>query len=189
MIVVCSLSDFKSVCESVKPSHAISVIDPGFEPATPEGVSNHLKLGFDDIVSINDHGPLYRLPGQENKNTEVLFNEDNAQSINSFVNSWNPDQSIVIHCWCGVSRSMATATYIMCRLDSSSLDRNIRYIRSIAPHANPNKLMISFFEKILNKQGKISSALDKYPYSKTYDCEINFAPVTLFDINDMKEFK
>ena len=32
--VICSLSDFNNVCDSIKPSHAISVIDPGFEPAT-----------------------------------------------------------------------------------------------------------------------------------------------------------
>ena len=46
MIVVCSLSEFSNVCESINPSHAISVIDPGFEPTTPKGVSNHLKLGL-----------------------------------------------------------------------------------------------------------------------------------------------
>ena len=54
MIVVCSLSEFSNVCESINPSHAISVIDPGFEPTTPKGVSNHLKLGFDDIVNMEE---------------------------------------------------------------------------------------------------------------------------------------
>ena len=83
---------------------------------------------------------------------------------------------------------MATATYIMCSLDKTNIDRNIRYIRSVAPHANPNTLMLSYFEKILNTGNQISSAFRKYPYSKTYDCENNFAPVTMFDINDMKEF-
>tara|TARA_Y100000590_G_C15396558_1_gene892167 strand:- start:197 stop:766 length:570 start_codon:yes stop_codon:yes gene_type:complete len=189
MIVVCSLSDFKNVSESIKPSHAISVIDPGYEPNTPNGIKKHLKLGFDDIISINDDGPLYRLPGDINPKKQTLFTESNANTVASFLKTWNEDSSIVIHCWCGVSRSMATATYLMCSLDCSNIDRNIRYIRSIAPHANPNKLMLSFYEKILNTKGKISATFDKYPYSTTYDCEYNFAPVTIFDINDMKEFK
>ena len=83
---------------------------------------------------------------------------------------------------------MATATYVMCNLNKTNIDRNVRYIRNIAPHANPNKLMLSFFEKILKTQDQISESFAKYPYSKTYDCEYNFAPVTIFDINDMKNF-
>jgi hypothetical protein len=35
MIIVCSLSDLVDVCESVKPKYLISVIDPGYEPETP----------------------------------------------------------------------------------------------------------------------------------------------------------
>ena len=98
MIVVCSLSDFENVCESIKPTHAISVIDPGFEPKTPKGVANHLKLGFDDIVSISDKGPLYRIPGQNSHIEQTLFTEKNAKTIADFVDTWNPDNSIVIHC-------------------------------------------------------------------------------------------
>ena len=189
MIIVCSLSDFPNVCENIKPSHAISVIDPGFEPPTPKGVSYHLKLGFDDIVSITDDGPLYRVPGKNSHIDQTLFTEKDALSILEFVNTWNSELPIVVHCWCGISRSMATATYIMCSLDNSDVDKNVRYIRNVAPHANPNKLMLSFFEKILNTEDKISQSFEKYPYSNTYDCEYNFAPVTIFDINDMKNFK
>ena len=189
MIVVCSLSDFSNICESVKPSHAISVIDPGFEPETPKGVKNHLKLGFDDIVSISDTGPLYRVPGKNSHLKQTLFNENNALSISTFIKTWNPIKPIVIHCWCGVSRSMATATYLMFSFENDDIDRNVRYIRNIAPHAQPNKLMLSIFEKILGTGTEISSTFDKYPYSQTYDCEYNFAPITIFDINDMKEFK
>ena len=188
MIIVCSLSDFSNVCESSKPTHAISVIDPGFEPKTPEGVSHHLKLGFDDIVNISDEGPLYRVPGKNSHIKQTLFNEKNALSIFDFVNTWNGKSPIVIHCWCGISRSMATATYVMCSLDNSNIDRNIRYIRKIAPHANPNKLMLFFFEKILKTGDKILKTFEKYPYSKTYDCEYNFAPITIFDINEMKNY-
>ena len=85
MIIVCSLSDLKNVCESVKPSHLVSVIDPGFEPQTPKGINHHLKLGFDDIVSINDNGPLYRLPGQDNTKEQILFDENKCLSVVNFL--------------------------------------------------------------------------------------------------------
>ena len=61
MIIVCSLKDLETVCESVKPSHVISVIDPGYAPETPSGVSNHLKLGFDDIIEISPKNQIFRL--------------------------------------------------------------------------------------------------------------------------------
>ena len=83
---------------------------------------------------------------------------------------------------------MATATYLMCKIDNSDIDKNIRYIRSIAPHANPNKVLISLFENSLNLNNRISLAFAKYPHTKAYDCEVNFAPITIFNINDMKGF-
>ena len=38
-------------------------------------------------------------------------------------------------------------------------------MRSIAPHANPNKLMVSMFEKYLKVEGKINEAFNKYPHT------------------------
>ena len=49
--------------------------------------------------------------------------------------------------------------------------------------------MLSFYEEILKTKGEISNSFDKYPSTKVYDCEINFAPITLFDIVDMKNFQ
>ena len=60
MIIVCSLKDLNTVCESVNPSHVISVIDPGYAPETPPGVSNHLKLGFDDIIEVNPKNQIFK---------------------------------------------------------------------------------------------------------------------------------
>jgi len=187
MIVVCSLKDLYTVCESIKPSHVISVIDPGFAPATPKGVSNHLKLGFDDILKVSTDNQIYRL--NKNEIPQLPPNKEHTDSIIEFSSTWNLETPIVVHCWCGVSRSMATATYLMCMANSSDINKNIRYIRSIAPHANPNKVLISLFEESLKLDNKISLAYDKYPHTKAYDCQINFAPITIFNVADMKGFK
>ncbi len=187
MIVVCSLNDLYNVCENIKPSHVISVIDPGHEPETPNGVKNHLKLGFDDIIEISEKNTIYRL--NDNKVDQVLPSKNHIKSIVDFLSSWDNTKPIVIHCWCGVSRSMATATYLLCKQNPKNINTNIKYIRSIAPHANPNKLMIKYFEKSLNIENEISKSYKTYPHTKSYDCAINFAPITIFDIKEMKEFR
>ena len=187
MIIVCSLKDLESVCESVEPSHVISVIDPGYVPETPKGVKYHLKLGFDDIENLDSDHRIFR--SNTDKIPPQLPNENHIKSIADFSASWNPISPIVIHCWCGVSRSMATATFFLCKHDSADINKNIRYIRSVAPHANPNKLIIKLFEKNLQIENEISQAFLKYPHTKSYDCSVNFAPVTIFDYDDMSNFK
>ena len=69
------------------------------------------------------------------------------------------------------------------------IDANIKYIRTIAPHANPNKLLIKLFEEKLNTKGQIAKSFEKYPYTQTYDCSSNFAPITLFNYEEMINFK
>jgi len=187
MIVVCSLNDLDTVCSSLKPKNLISVIDPGYEPETPSNIKNHLKLGFDDILEVKKDNHIFR--NNINQIPQIPPNQGHVKSIVNFTNDFNPKDVTVIHCWCGVSRSMATATYLLCKMDSTNIDRNIRYIRSIAPHANPNKLLIELFENSLNLKNEISKAYSNYPYTQTYDCSFNFAPVTIFNFDDMKLYK
>ena len=81
-------------------------------------------------------------------------------------------------------------TMELCRFpyNFKNIDRNVKYIRSIAPHANPNKLLIKLFEENLGTNGEIAKSLEKYPYTKTYDCSSNFAPITLFKYEEMIDF-
>tara|TARA_B110000196_G_C21085166_1_gene634579 strand:- start:401 stop:964 length:564 start_codon:yes stop_codon:yes gene_type:complete len=187
MIIVCSLSDVVDVCDSVKPKYLISVIDPGYAPETPKSVKSHLKLGFDDITKISPDNHIFRLNTDEVP--QLPPNQFHIDSIAEFTNLWKVDEDIVIHCWCGVSRSMATATYLMCKKNINDIENNIKYIRSIAPHANPNKLLIKLFEENLGTKGQIAKSYEKYPYTKTYDCSSNFAPITLFKYQEMKKFR
>ena len=125
MIVVCSLKDLEVVCESISPSYVISVIDPGYAPETPKGVKNHLKLGFDDIVEISPDNHIFWL--NTDRIPQLPPTIQHTDSIVAFADHWDMSSPIVIHCWCGVSRSMAAATYLMCKEDSSNIDRNIKY--------------------------------------------------------------
>jgi len=76
----------------------------------------------------------------------------------------------------------------MCKKNIKNIDNNIKYIRSIAPHANPNKLLIKLFEQKLNTGGQIAKSYEKYPYTRTYDCSSNFAPITLFNYEEIINF-
>ena len=120
MIIVCSLSDLVTVCESVKPKYLISVIDPGYEPETPQFVQNHLKLGFDDIIKVSPDNHIFRLNTEEVP--QLPPNNSHIDSIEQFTVNWDVSEDIVIHCWCGVSRSMATATYLMCKKNIKDID-------------------------------------------------------------------
>ena len=83
MIIVCSLDDLVSVCSSLKPEYLISVIDPGYEPETPQGVKNHLKLGFDDIIEISELNHIFR--NNLDKISQLLPNKKHIDSIIDFV--------------------------------------------------------------------------------------------------------
>ena len=193
MIIVSSLKDFPSICESVNPSHLISVIDPGFQPTTPSNIEKHLKLGFDDIVEIKGDNFIHRnnnsIIKSESDFKQILPNREHIKKIIDFVSTWDQSNPMLIHCWCGVSRSMATAIFILCKINPNNTDSNVKYMRHIAPHANPNRLMVSMFEEYLDIPGEINEALKKYPYTVTYDCEINFAPVSIFSTKEMIKYK
>ena len=191
MIIVSSLKDFSNICESVNPSHLISVIDPGFEPKTPPNIKKHLKLGFDDIIEIKNENSIHRHNNfqLESGFKQILPNREHIKNIVDFVSTWDQSHPMLIHCWCGVSRSMATAIFILCKINPNNIDSNVKYMRYIAPHANPNKLMVSLFEEYLDIPGEINEALKKYPYTVTYDCEVNFAPVSIFSTKEIIKYK
>ena len=44
-------------------------------------------------------------------------------------------------------------------------------------------------KKKLNIEGEITKSFEKYPYTQTYDCSSNFAPITLFNYEEMINFK
>ena len=156
-------------------------------------MKHHLKLGFDDIIEVSNDNNIFR----ENKShissklltNQVLPDKYHINKIANFLSNWDQTKPIVIHCWCGVSRSMATAIFIICNFHPNNIDSNVRYMRKIAAHANPNTLMISMFEKYLNVEGKINEAFRKHPYTTTYDCDTNFAPVSIFKLSEIKSFK
>jgi predicted protein tyrosine phosphatase len=115
---------------------------------TPEGITRarHLRLGVNDIVDTygGDHPPTM----------------GHVEELLAFARQWPADDPILVHCWAGVSRSMAATYVILCdRLGRGSELYAARAIRSRAPHAYPNALLVQHGDAMLGRQGRMIDAI------------------------------
>jgi hypothetical protein len=68
---------------------------------------------------------------------------------------------LLIHCWAGISRSMASAYTILC--DRMGPGREIEIARAMrrrAPHAAPNSLLVAHADVALGRGGRMLAALN-----------------------------
>jgi predicted protein tyrosine phosphatase len=148
-LLVAPLSSLEDAIATHAPSHLVSLLSPEHMIETPGGfpAARHLKLGVNDIVdpSAGTAPPL----------------RDHIDALLEFSRDWDMRQPLLIHCWAGISRSMASAFTILC--DRLGPDREIeiaRAMRQRAPHAQPNRLLVSHADAVLGRGGKMISALN-----------------------------
>src|SRR5471032_1383254 len=130
-ILVTPLSALNDALESHRPSHIVSLLSPEHMIATPAGfpTARHLKLGVNDIT---DPSAGTSPPGREH-----------IDQLLEFSRGWDASAPLLVHCWAGISRSMASAFTVLC--DRLGADREIeiaRAMRQRAAHAQPNRLMV-----------------------------------------------
>jgi predicted protein tyrosine phosphatase len=116
---------------------------------TPDGfpAAGHLRIGVNDIIdpAAGTAPPLRR----------------HIEDLLTFSRTWDARSPMVIHCWAGISRSMASAFTILC--DRLGPDREIeiaRAIRQRAPHAQPNRLLVQHADDALGRGGRMIAALN-----------------------------
>ena len=148
-LLVSPLSGLEEAIATHAPSHLVSLLSPEHMIETPAGfpASQHLKLGLNDIV---DPAAGTAPPGRAHIDALLEFSRD-----------WNTRQPLLIHCWAGISRSMASAFTILC--DRLGPDREIeiaRAMRKRAPHAQPNRLLVRHADDALGRTGKMLAALN-----------------------------
>lgn len=149
-ILVTPLSAVPETMRSHQPSHLITLLSPEFMIETPEGLApeRHLRLSLNDIVE----------PGEG----LTPPHEDHIVQILEFSRSWDARQPMLVHCWAGVSRSMASAFAILCdRAPRGSEFRIAQEIRERAPHANPNRLIVRLADAYLGREGDMIRAVDR----------------------------
>lgn len=150
LILVTPLSALPEAMRAYQPSHLITLLSPEFMIETPGGfpAERHLRIGVHDIAEP--------LPGKH------IVCEEHISSILEFARSWDAKRPMIVHCWAGVSRSMATAFSILCdRAWKGAEFRIAREIRARAPHATPNRLIVKLADDFLERQGTMMKAVEE----------------------------
>jgi predicted protein tyrosine phosphatase len=147
-LLVVPLSGLDDALESHRPSHLVTLLSPQHMISTPAGFdpARHLRLGVNDISDpqAGDHPP----------------DREHIDRLIAFGRGWNANAPLLIHCWAGVSRSMASAFIILC--DRLGQDREIEIalaMRRRAPHASPNSLLVRHADDALGRGGRMVTAL------------------------------
>ena len=96
-IHVCGLRHVPATIARIGARHLVSVIDAEFLPDTPSAIrrDRHLKLDMHDITEVQSG----LTPPAAEHVAELL----------DFVQRWDKDAPLLIHCFAGVSRSTAAA--------------------------------------------------------------------------------
>ena len=148
-ILVTPLSALEDAIESHRPSHIVTLLSPEHMIATPAGFAaeNHLKLGVNDIAdpAAGEYPP----------------SRVHMDQLLAFSRGWHAQRPLLIHCWAGISRSMACAYAVLC--DRAGPDREVEMaltIRRAASHANPNSLLVRHADAALERQGRMLEALN-----------------------------
>jgi predicted protein tyrosine phosphatase len=147
-ILVTPLSALEDAIAVYRPSHIVTLLSPEHMIATPPGfpAGRHLKLGVNDIA---DPAAGNDPPGR-----------NHVDRLLAFSRNWDASQPLLIHCWAGISRSMASAYTILCdRLGPGREVEIAMAIRRRAAHANPNTLLVHHADEALGRDGRMVEAL------------------------------
>jgi predicted protein tyrosine phosphatase len=80
----------------------------------------------------------------------------------AFLEAWPRDRPMLIHCWAGISRSTAAAYTALCLLRPTADEEELaRELREASPSATPNRLIVSFTDRLLGRDGRMLRAIEK----------------------------
>jgi predicted protein tyrosine phosphatase len=148
-LLVTPLSALPGALAEHAPSHLVSLLSPEHMIETPAGfpAAAHLKLGINDIADPTaGPAPPARL---------------HVDALLEFSRSWDGSRPILIHCWAGISRSMASAFTILCDRLGPGCEAEIAIaMRRRAPHAQPNRLLVRHADEALGRGGAMLAAVE-----------------------------
>jgi len=148
MIHVCSLRLLQETVSRHRPSHLVTLMNEDNMPPTPETIDGrfHLRLSMNDIPE-----PREGLTPPDHGHVEELV---------AFARDWDRSAPMLIHCWAGISRSTAAAYVTLCTLNPRvEEDRIARLLRATSPSATPNPRIVALADNLMNRQGRMISAI------------------------------
>ena len=149
MIVVCGLNAAQSQIDLHTAKSVISILGPETPHRDFAGISseNHLKLTFNDI-NLETAG-------------FIAAKTSDADKLVGFINNWDQQNPLLIHCWAGISRSTASAFTALCLLRPQADEVKLaRMLREASPSATPNRLIVAQVDAMLNREGRMLNAVE-----------------------------
>ncbi len=150
MIIVCPLNKVQPLVDQHGVSHVISLLGPDTPQRSFERIERerHLWLSCHDIVQPEDG---FTPPCATD-----------ADKLVSFLKGWDRSTPMLIHCWAGISRSTAAAYTAMCLFKPEADEEDLAWqLRKASPSASPNRLIVSFTDAVLGREGRMVRAIDK----------------------------
>ncbi|OWV67755.1 protein tyrosine phosphatase [Rhizobium sp. R339] len=148
-IVVSPLSRIAEMAVRHKARDMISLIakEQSFHRPAVIAAERHLTLGMNDI-SFKGTGDL------------VAPDETHVRALIDFAASWRQETPLLIHCWMGVSRSPAAALIAALSLAPDQSEEELAYrLRTASPFATPNARLIEIGDALLNRGGRLVTAV------------------------------
>ena len=88
--------------------------------------------------------------------------EDHVADLIQFALDWDQKAPLLIHCWAGISRSTAAAFISLCALNPETDECSLaQTLRSASPTATPNRRLVALADKVLARQGRMTTAVEK----------------------------
>src|ERR1700679_1280398 len=145
---VCSLALIAETVDKTGARSLLTLLSPGTEVERPTAIhpERHLYLAVSDIVEP--------MPGH------VLPDATHLDELLRFVQAWDREEPMLIHCFAGVSRSTAAAYIAACLLAPHRDEFEVaRALRAASPTATPNSRFIALADAALGRSGRMREAI------------------------------
>ncbi|GLS44176.1 tyrosine phosphatase family protein [Methylobacterium brachythecii] len=147
-LYACPLSRLPETVAATGASHLVTLATMGTRVKRPPSIDpvRHLTLGVSDISApMADH---------------VLPAEAHVRALLDFVQAWDRDRPLVIHCYAGISRSTAAIYGAVCALSPDRGEKAIaQELRRRSPSATPNRLIVEIADGMLGRDGRMIAAI------------------------------
>jgi predicted protein tyrosine phosphatase len=140
---ICPLEDVDQVIARHRPSHVVSLVHLRDGRALPAGLqgTQALHLQIDDIETPQA-GCIYP-------------DAAHMRTLLDFMQRWPGDADILIHCWQGISRSVAAGLILLAMRSPGQEQAEAARLHAAMPFARPNKRLLALADQALDRQGRL----------------------------------
>lgn len=148
-ILITSLERMVYALARREPTHMISLLTEAHMIGTPRPLApdRHLKMAIDDIAAPEPD--------------RVTPARAHVDALLDFIDRWNGDGLLLIHCYAGISRSAAAAYITQCHFNPHGTEERLaRVLRRAGGHLQPNPLLVRHGDEALARGGRMTRAVE-----------------------------